>query len=509
MTTGRGRSGGGLITPFEVSDPPGLSFVHQYLIQVLKADRDNDLRTRIKKRAKSLYGDYHSNEKSAWVEQEYIKRRSKRESRARSTARRFKQFSGVSIHPDVRSTLFSPTNQDGAVGDPSLQHTGDLLLNALLCKGKRDGDHSIEFQRAIKNGSISPKSLDRAIRIIAQNPDIMQEIKTLLDDIEEDEGIDATSGEDNGTPPMQSTEMQPATAGHFPPVAETQSTDVIRALNAATALLNEMADTKVYVTPYANPPPRNVATNGALTVNGTDRKKTRGTTKQAMSGHGLDQSQIDALLALANGGSLTDDEDDLDEGQDTNGNSSDQPGPAQTDSAITATLQRIINHLMAERSGGIDRGLAPTSSLVEAYGSQAVRDQAATLQSLFSQAGVSINTIIPRAQSHATSQLYANLSTRARSSTPSGGINPAHAGSYGNTAQMQQRMLANPGIFAQAQHFQKRPLEAAKSSSRGNMVGLPVRASTPARSKNPEELRKIKTYGFPPLPGSRPGAKKT
>ncbi|MCJ1258984.1 hypothetical protein MMC24_006818 [Lignoscripta atroalba] len=474
----------------------------------LITDKDNDLRCRINKRAKAIYGTEPSNAKIAWTEAEYNKRRSKRETNQRTRASKGGDFVGFSFTPNLSNTLFS--HQAGNHRN-DINAAGRLLTDALQVAGSHStaepNTHAAEaLKNALEDSSKDPTPFVEALQTMATNPEIMSAINAVLDDSNDDD-IDTMSGDENGQPSLQSTEIDVRVATHQASIMNHQSNDIIRALNEATALLNEMAETKVYVTPYANPPPKNGGSNGFGAVNGSSTQKSNGTTrssskKQVANNHGLDQSQIDALLALANGGSLTDDEDDntIVDGQDMNGHSGDQEGMPKADNDVTATLQRIINQLMAERNGNRE-SLYP-NGLPITYASQSVRDQAATLQNLFARAGVSINTIIPAAQSHATSQLYLHLSNRARSATPSGGINPAHASAYGNTAQMNHRMLSRPGIFAQLQYNQSHPLQTAASSSRGNVLGPPLRA------RSAEEVKKIKSYGFPPLPGSRPGGRK-
>lgn len=473
------------------------------------SDKDNDLRCRLNKRAKTKFGSGTSVAKTAYIETEFNKRRTKREIKQRARAIAIGEFPGFAIAPELTDRLFSTQNSSVS---KEVQAAGNLLMSTLLGVGskvslgaKKRTSNSLKV--ALEDGTLNPKPLVEALKIMASNRDLMRGINSKLDYDGEDEELEMLSGDDNENQPMQRADARAGSVTSQSSAMNHQSTEIIKALHAATALLNEMTDTKVYASPYGNPPPI------VAGVNGYGTPKTNGagppsSSKQEVNGHGLDQSQIDALLALANGGSLTDDEDDktIADPDELNAEQLDVSDIPQTDGDITATLQRIINQLMAERDGGQSandrRDVPTTAAVLEPYGSQSVRDQAATLQSLFSQAGVSINTIMPREQSHATSQLYAHLSSRARSSTPSGGINPAHASAYGNTAQMQQRMLAKPGIFGQAHHSQTHPLQAVSSTSRGNVVG------PPARPKNPEELMKIKCYGFPPLPGNRPGVKK-
>ena len=441
--------------------------------------------------------------------------------KAESSRQRVKRKSKQSavIHEQSPKFLFDPdpdpdhslsSNHDPDV-DKEVHDISILFKNVLLPTdhgtSQSNLEASISLKAALADEKVKSKSVIKALRILAADSDTLKHITNFLDLNEEDEHFDTSSQNNNASQPPQGADIGTVAPTQRPSISNHQSNEIIRALNAATALLNEMADTKVYVTPYGNLPPRGGTTNGY------GNHKSNGTAgppalEKPREAHSLDQFQIDALLALANGGSLTDDEDDktIADPDETNGQSLDQMDLAQADVDITATLQRIISQLMAERNNrrsSDDRhGFSPTASVVDPYGSQSVRDQAALLQSLFSQAGVSINTIIPAAQSHATSQLYAHLSSRARSSTLSGGINPAHAGAYGYAARMNQRMLAKPGIFDQAPYLQSHPLQSLSMSARAN-IGV-----APPRFKTPEEQKKIRSYGFPPLPGSRPGVKK-
>ena len=356
---------------------------------------------------------------------------------------------------------------------------------------------------ALENGSLESGPFVEALQIMAKNADLMRGINARLNSERYDEEGDGISGEENGHQPKQSASTRADSATSDESMLNHQSAEIIKALNAATALLNDMADTKTYASPYGNPPPKKSIEDSQL-PNSDGSAET--SSKQATNGHGLDQSQIDALLALANGGSLTDDDDDktIADPDEFDTQQLDSGGTAQSDSDIIATLQRYISHLMAERNGTENAGESKHNQFKttrsDPYGSQSVRDQAAVLQSLFAQAGVSINTIMPREQGQATSQLYAHLSSRARSSTPAKSINSTQARSYGSTAQMHQRMLANPDVIAQAHQPHQRPLQSINSN--GSMMGLSMRTRTA------EEVKKIKSYGYPPLPGQKIGVRR-
>ena len=448
------------------------------------------------------------------MESEFNKRRNKRESKERLRSFDGSDFSGFSFASGLGNTLFS-AGEDGTSTETNA--AGLLLANALLGVGSNGPGPNAEAAKALtvalEGGKVDPKPFTEALRTMAMNPEIMSGINAVLGggcSGYDDEG-DTNSGDDGPYPLMQSTEMRGGAACEQPMEIDEEPSEIIKALNAATAILNEMNESRTDRSPVQA---QGTEVNGFTAINGGAKQTANGTPKptsgkQTTNDHGLDQSQIDALLALANGGSLTDDEDDnvMTEAPDTASQQADRNSTPQPDSDITATLQRIVNQLMSERNGEghdgspespVPRGMPIVTSQSDPYGLESAKNPAAALQSLLHSAGVSINTVIPAAQGHATSQLYARLSNRARSSTPvGGGINPAHASAFGSTAQMNEKMFSRSAAAA------NKPLQTSHgSSSRANVVG------PPSRLRSAEEIRKVKSYGFPPLPGSKLGMRK-
>ena len=455
------------------------------------------------KRAKIKFGDPDNAEKTAWIKEEYNKRRNKREVKQRARVVQSGEFPTFALAPELGNRIFSSQNPDLPT---DVQVAGNLLMNTLFGVGnngseRATADAAHTFKATVASGSLHPQPFVEALKIMARNVELMKGISAKLEYDGDD--LETMSGDENGSPPLRATETHPPSTSSPDSTLNQQSSEIIKALNAATALLYQMTDTKAYASPYGNPPPQ------VATVMNGHNHETNGTgpssaTTQTGNGHGLDQSQIDALLALANGGSLTEDEDDdktIADPDEINGQQPESLGVPQTDTDITATLQRIINQLTAEKKVGqsMSNGTGlPSPRPVTPYGSQSVQDQAATLQSLFTQVGVSINTVMPAAQSHATSALYNHLSNQAKSSVPSGGIESACASAYGTPAQMPQRLLSKPGMLADTNHSQHRP-----SSSHGFPSG--IRPRLPTRHRDPEIQRKIDIYGYPPLPGNRVG----
>ncbi|MCJ1375381.1 hypothetical protein MMC20_006616 [Loxospora ochrophaea] len=470
-------------------------------------DKDNDLRCRLNRRAKTIYGTGPSPEKAAWLEAEFNKRRNKREARQRKRAFGEGEFPGFSFSSDLGSTFWS---QEGVL-KTGIHAAGTLLANTLLSvsnhnNGQQNADAARTLKAAFEDVNTDRKPFIEALKLMATNPDILRGISAVLSG--EGDSEDNASGDENGRSSRASTETRNSAT------QQSGESDRIKAINAASAILYQIGRTKIqaYVTPYSNPQNTAGDIDGLTFPNGAEQKSVRTSSSSAKSttdSHEQDPlttSQVDRLLAMANGGPITHDDDntitdDITDDAETVNRSSTQPASPKTDGDITATLHNVVKQVLAECSSEGSTylladaregcGLSLNNSTPDP---NSIRDQAAQLQSLFTQGGVPINAIIPAAQAQATSQLYAHLSNRARSSTPSGGINPAHANAYGNTAQMNQRMFNGNPNSSQGQ-----PLKDPSSSSRANVVGPPVRA------KDPDEVRKIRKYGFPPLPGQKIG----
>ena len=421
-----------------------------------------------------------------FMETEFAKRVEKR----RNKEKRGYEFPGFSISSEVGNALFS---NPGDLVTLETNAAGTLLFNTLLSVRNHNNGHTNRESAAALKASLDDESVSRrpfieALRILAGNSELINSIKTALkgyvpvhDDIDINSGANTANGDtsrNNKSPDliMQSSTTQPVIPEYQTvDLTSQQNSHEVRVIHAMTKAINDMSEARsdTYITPYANPP-KAALPNDLFTTNGVTTQNMNGifdstSSKPVGNSHGSDQSQIDSFLALANGGSLHDNGDD--DAQDTTSQQVDSNGSPQRDIDISAVLQRIIDQHAAE------------------YGFDSGEKQAKKLQALFAEAGISINTIIPAAQGYATSHLYAHLAIKARFS--GGGINPAHASTYGNTIQMNQRVLSKPGAISQP---------ARNTTTMWRTDGTP-----PYRAKSVEEMRKIRLYGYPPIPGRRPG----
>ncbi|KAI9682111.1 MAG: hypothetical protein M1817_000165 [Caeruleum heppii] len=469
-------------------------------------NKDNDLRCRINKRAKVIWGSTQSPQRTAWMEQEFNKRRAKRE-----TKEKFRSlddgFGGFRLSPGFGTSLF-PTPGVGPRGETNA--AGLLLANALLGVGSNDAGPNAEAANALKaaleGGSVDPRPFTEALRAMAANPEIMNGINAILGGYS---GNDDLSGDEDMNGIVPTTEPHEAIAGSHAgsfqrPLADyDEQSEIVKRINQATAMLNQLPDAN-----DTSPTPTGLNHGNSLGVEG---EVVAGTSEAnaAAGGHGLDQAQIDALLTLANGGNLPQAQASESQSVPLAGDSSARQSPSdgsQPDNDMSAILQRIIQQVMAQKEDdganetpaaetvehvAVPAGPSPSAHL-DPFG--VAKNPAMALTSLLHCAGMSINTVIPTAQGHATSQLYARLSNHSRSSTPlGGGINPAHASAFGSTVTMNQRLLARPNAYSRPLHTQNTTL------GKGGNFGPPPSS----RPRNSAEEKKARSFGFPPLPGTK------
>lgn len=457
------------------------------------------------------------------MEVEFQKRRNKREKKRESSG----TFPGFSLDINLASEIFPDQSTDLS---RQIHAAGTLFLNTL--QGVRNGSISLnrESAAALKSAlQDSPGNLDpfiEALRVLGRSSQVINAVNGALREYSEDDEpascvqtvteLDKTSANANDGSTCgalespyslkQASGIRGGLAGTHDIATNTQSDDVVKALNAATNILTDIAagTSDTYVTPYANPPPSTAQNGLPVAVGSGNQTIIHNESKQKDTEISLDRFQIDNFLKLAAGGSESDeDEDDLlPDARRAITQKEDRATNPRPDDDVLATLQRVVNELIVGVNGGentlnneFSRGLSNGASQTSILASDLAREKAMALKRAFDRAGVSINTIIPASQSLATSQLYAHLSSRAnRFPTSGGGINPNNASAYGNTADMTQRMLSKPGNSVQN-------LQVGSTAPKANV-------HQPVRVRNAEELKKVQDFGFPPLPGSRPGKRR-
>ena len=440
----------------------------------------------------------------AWCEAEFDKRRAKRETRDR--------IRGFPFQPEIGNRLFGSAI-DGQSED--INAAGLLLANALLGVGNGDegpnSDAASALKTALERGAIDSRPFTEALRTMASNPEIMQGINAILGISEQDE-LDAMSVDEEVN--EQGVSTRSSNEHVFTPEMEDRPEELVKTLNAASAMLKQINN----ISDKPHQDMANGQTNGFTAINGSGpvEKEAKNDTNHD-EGEGqlnLDQQQIDAILRMANGGTL-DDEDDEDAPPTASELESLVQSAADTgqqhDDDVSATLQKFIAQLSKSQNGdvtmsekpngsasngtthgvnGVDPYAPVITSVADPYGNSS---STSALSSLLTSSGVSINTVIPAAQSHATSQLYHRLSVHSRSRAADGaengvawqfgeapGTNPVVAKSFGNTGAMNKPLRGKSGISSKSKTNGVRDVEMSDRESSVNSASGHARSKLPA-----------------------------
>lgn len=204
--------------------------------------------------------------------------------------------------------------------------------------------------------------------------------------------------------------------------------------------------------------------------------------------------KIDWLLTIGNGGKMP-----TPRKKRTTRSPSRGP-PSQADDKVYTEVCKIIDEIMLYK-GWLGHPGATTKQLF--YASAEGQRLAAELGRLMAIAKPVVNTILPLAESEARLRFYQQLESRAiqekRVREVQGDINRFN----GAPVQIQQ-WVPPPGTLP----IVKFPIPAQLPSNgptevpfvrRGNVI------AAPPGGRNIEEEKKAETYGYPPMPGSRPG----
>jgi hypothetical protein len=384
--------------------------------------------------------------------------------------------------------LSSNLQEELASASSDIQNTAALLLNTL--NGVEDDEdlganatYIPALKTALDDGLSEFSAFRDAMLLLASNKDLIISIQKDLDRFGGANGS-ITGNLNENTPSLspddEGMSLHSISSRNLKPPGV-----IMTALNSANALLYEMMDTQshTYFSPYSRPLPAKLPTqsveyvspyakSGLSSVGATPMPSDIEMTDSNRLDD-VDGAAVDALLALANGGSLDhEDEDDktiadTDETVDGRDQSpqlmelSDMP---QTDIPVAHHLQRVINQAIIDRTD-LEIPVTTERGTSIPYG-QSVEEQAATLQTLLAEAGTCLNTRVPKAQGQVISQFYAHISSRAASiSSDSRQSSPATA--IHTRPQSQDKTSKGPklGIFAQRSIEQRDSTPPGTSSS--------------------------------------------
>ncbi|KAI9757003.1 MAG: hypothetical protein M1815_002338 [Lichina confinis] len=475
-------------------------------------NKDNDLRCRINRRAKQLWGSQHSADRYAWMEAEFNKRRAKRESKGRGRpAEEGLDTSGQ--HSDLRDVLFTGTATE-TQGETNA--AGILLTNALLGPGQNGSGPDPKAARALKSaiqtGTFDTRPFTEALKAMAANADIMGGINALLDQsprlADQETAIAFEDQPVHG--PTEATEAAEEDADQSVSEAVDECTAeesaIVRALNAATAMLNQM---------------------NAASQNHNDPAQSG--VRPSESGRGPDDAaaiQADQVATRQEGA--------------TGVGSVDHE--AQHDANICGTLETIVQHVLGQQIGqetgsaaegwtstaeadtllplemppSSSAASAPASAFVPRESSHAIASPSESLlQTILAYTRLPMNTVISTAEAQAMSQLLTHLAGQHHQSEPNADDGSIIGIGMPNTTQGQPYagFGAAPdgspaGLHAPSDMHSTGTL--AQLNSMPNVVqaleevlGLAQSVAPQPKPKTKEALEqelKAKSFGFPPRP---------
>lgn len=175
---------------------------------------------------------------------------------------------------------------------------------------------------------------------------------------------------------------------------------------------------------------------------------------------------------------------------------------SQMDDKVQTEVNRIIDEIIFYKNWPSLPGATPKQLF---YASAEGQRLAAELKRLMAIANPVINTIIPRAESEARLRFYQQLESRAIKEKRDYEIQTRY---YRPPIQIQQWVPPPPPAAFSTFRFPIPPTLPSNGPMevpfvpRGNVI------AAPPGGRNIEEEKKAETYGYPPVPGSRPGDSK-
>ena len=204
---------------------------------------------------------------------------------------------------------------------------------------------------------------------------------------------------------------------------------------------------------------------------------------------------IDWLLTMSNGGKMPK------PSKKRRTRSPSRDPSSQADTAVQSEVSKIINEIMHYKDW---RGYPGATMKQLFYASAEGQRLAAELKRLTAIAKPVVNTIMPRVESQARLRFYQQLESRAIKEKRDREVREGVNRLYAPPLQIQQWVPPHPvglpvsGFPIPPPVPSNGPMEVP-FIRRGNVI------AAPPGGRNIEEEKKAETYGYPPMPGSRPG----
>ena len=450
-----------------------------------------------------------SAKRTAWIEEQFIKRRNKLETKQRLLASQAGKYPELKIAREVRASMVA---KDSTLSTKE-QEIRSLIVDLLFPRGQKSKASLTKTAKAFlaavgESNTSKDEILSTVLKGIADTSEAMKSIRAEVatDEVEVDESSnpngDGSAGLEGGATSLSTRPKNPGkppmTAVATPPASsesiEVDASEMMKAINDAVAILAQINDAK-------SRPSSRVK----------DRQEKSSQKKGAKSAPTV--IDLDVFLVTANAGPLNGmqgevDEEEEDEDYEMEDANEDETVPDQDeetdeddptnagdtpDSAVWSSINQLIDQLVSKR-------LEFDAKTRNKSGFNA-RAQAKKARKLLENANLRANFAMTKANSKAISHLYTQLvgllskETQVPDGLPTGDVD------HGPEPITPVSTKPAPTKKAKA----KAPPPPPKP-----LPPLPAKYNLPLPSpsqgvRTEEEQRKIKSYGFPPLPGRKVG----
>ena len=466
------------------------------------------MRSRVNREAKQKFGTKSSAGKTAWIEKELVKRRNKLETKQRlqlAVAGKWPQFK---VTKEVRESMLAR--------DQSLpakeQKIRSLVIDLLFPTEGKKTNKSAPIRKAealfaaVGEGSVGNDDiLGNVLKVIADTPEAMKSIRagvagvaTEVAELEENLAPDrddlsplqhrASKEPIRSNAPKESGKAPAAAPQDASEDSEAEPVKMMNAINDAVAILARIKD----------------VTNRIPAASSTKQQKKSQKQRAKPTSIGID---LDAFLITANAGPLDSPlENPNDPGIE---HSSDEtisdPGELvhkgtpvdadkKSDSEIWSTINHVIDELVSMRQEYEAKKQDSNGFNVQA--------QAQKARKLLEDADLRTNFAMTKAKSKAISHLYSQLPGLLDSDSQLTKDPPT-------TMDLRRNSEPQPEASKDLTVTPRRPTIPAQPSvdPPRSLLSLAdiLNSPEPSGVRTEEEQRKIKSYGFPPLPGFRIG----
>ena len=487
------------------------------------------------------FGSETTDEKTTWIKEELAKRQRKLEAKQRASAAETVSFPDFRISEDAKAGITARASALTAGQQKVQNDVADLLFaydskktNNQLLKTAKDIQDALAAHDMDKADFLRPILLNFAASSEASNSIRAElgeeEADHVETDLPEEESsiIEAEPAAATATDKRRVSRRSTRTSikEQAEPVKQgpVNSSELMKAIDGAVAILAQINDTTTEIPSTSSP---------------RKQSRPRKGTKKA-NPPGID---LDAFLMTANAGLLVDDEEDEDVADANDDSTIDlnlsppkakknkTTGKSSSDSDIWNTIDHVIDELVSKRVAFDTKQNRKKSGRFDA------QEQAEKARKLLADANLRANFAMTKAKSEAISHLYSQLVGLLNSEPPrrmdtstspttttniAGAATPFAEKVNGQTkatvATVRKKTAATAAAPSPAAPSSLPPqlppttTTTKPTTTKATLPEMSAKYKVPIlspfqqpRARTEEEERKIKSYGFPPLPGSKVG----